>query len=50
MKGAVQDKSHFVFDLGKGNEKGHAINDDTASLLVYTEKMDFVNGDLPAAL
>jgi len=30
-----------VFDLCKGNEKGHAISDDTASLLAYTEKNGF---------
>lgn len=39
-----------MFDLCKGNEKGHAISDDTASLRVYTEKMDSGSGDLPAAL
>lgn len=50
VKGSVLDQSRFVFDLCKGNEKGHAISDDTASLLVYTEKMDSVSGDLPAAL
>lgn len=50
VKGAVLDYSHFVFDLCKGNEKGHAINDDASSLLGYTEKMDSGSGDWPAAL
>ena len=39
-----------MFDLCKGNEKGHVISDGTASLLVCTEKMGSVSGDLPAAL
>lgn len=50
VKGAVLGQNHSVFGLCKGNEKGHAIHDDAASLLGYTDKMDSGSGHWPAAL
>lgn len=48
VKGAVLDQGNFAFDLCRGSERGHAMSDDTASLLVHAAKMDSVSGDLPA--
>lgn len=48
--GDVPDWSHFMSDLCKGNEKGHAIKEDAASLLVILKKMYSGSGDWPAAL